>query len=81
MWEPADQNGIPNEEDQVHARRAITQLQMELSAAMDLLPAAEPYVREILRAIEARWAWLAPIRRIPFEIFSVIFIMAAEKDG
>jgi hypothetical protein len=81
MWEPADKNGIPNEGDQVHARRAIAQLQMELSAAMDLLPAAEPYVREILRAIEGRWAWLSPIRRIPFEIFSVIFIMAAEKDG
>jgi hypothetical protein len=80
MWEPADQNGIPNEEDQAQARRAIAQLQMELSTAMDLLPTAEAYVRAILTAIEARWAWLALVRRVPFEIFSVIFIMAAEKD-
>ena len=80
MWEPADKNGIPNEEDQVHARRAIAQLQMELSTAMDLLPAAEVYVNGIIKTIEERWAWLAPVRRVPFEIFSIIFIMAAEKN-
>jgi hypothetical protein len=80
MWKPADKNGIPNEEDQVHARRAIAQLQMELSTAMDLLPAAEVYVNRIIKVIEDRWAWLAPVRRVPFEIFSIIFIMAAEKN-
>ena len=79
MWEPADKKGIPTEQDQFHARRAIAKLQMELSMAMDLLPASEAYVRWLLKEIEERWAWLAPVRRIPFEIFSLIFVMAAEK--
>lgn len=79
-WEPEDKYAFPSTEAQVLARDTIGLIQTELSTVGDLLPASQAYFLLLLHKLEQTWAWIAPVRRIPFEILSTIFVMAAEQD-
>ncbi|KIM26585.1 hypothetical protein M408DRAFT_25294 [Serendipita vermifera MAFF 305830] len=78
MWSPADPSDIPAPQDVILAKEAISKLEIALKAAEDALERVQ--VDALTREIETRRAWLAPIRRLPVEILSDIFIFCRDLD-
>ncbi|KIM21932.1 hypothetical protein M408DRAFT_29176 [Serendipita vermifera MAFF 305830] len=67
MWSPQDINAIPSIDDIIPAKNAIDALEARLLEAQRL-------VDELQQEITARKAWIAPIRRLPSELLSIIFV-------
>jgi F-box-like len=73
MWQPANKAALPSSEDFKDATKAIT----EVEAAID---EAKLRVLTLQKDLEERRAWLAPIRKLPVEILSEIFIFLSEME-
>lgn len=80
MWKPQDECKTPYVEDNSLAKDVIGRLQMELCAIGNLLPASEAHFRRTLRRLEDTSTWISPVRMLPFEILSSIFIMASQQE-
>ncbi|KIM27082.1 hypothetical protein M408DRAFT_24833 [Serendipita vermifera MAFF 305830] len=80
MWTPANKYGLPSENDIPRAREAIKQLKAEIELASLRVAEAQRYLDGLTDNLREREAWLAPIRRIPFDILSLIFTMASKMD-
>ncbi|KIM26583.1 hypothetical protein M408DRAFT_312592 [Serendipita vermifera MAFF 305830] len=78
MWAPTDPNDISSPQDVILAKEAISKLEIALKAAEEALEEVE--VDTLTREIETRRAWLAPIRRLPVEILSDIFLFCRDLD-
>jgi hypothetical protein len=77
-WKPADKYGIPCKEDMENALQAIKQLELEIDGEVCLADLLDPYLGRVLNDLGELYAWIAPIRRIPFEILAHIIVMSAE---
>jgi hypothetical protein len=81
MWSPANQAAFPSQEETRHAKEAIYQLELVLKDAYELLEQAKTRVYKLVGELDKRKAWIAPIRRLPVEILSEIFIFSSEVGG
>lgn len=80
MWTPANQNALPSQEEIGQARKAIEMVEIERKAAVEVLKRAQMVVDNLDKDLDIRRAWIAPIRKMPIEILSEIFIFASEMD-
>jgi hypothetical protein len=80
MWQPADRAALPSLEDFKHAKKAISELEDALEDALVVLEQALLRVRTLTKDLEERKAWIAPIRKLPNELLSEIFIFASEME-
>ncbi|KIM29324.1 hypothetical protein M408DRAFT_23094 [Serendipita vermifera MAFF 305830] len=71
MWTPPNINAIPTEFDLINARDTIVALEEELINA-------QLRVRQLKEELKTLKAWVAPVRRLPFEILSSIFTLCGE---
>ncbi|KIM26512.1 hypothetical protein M408DRAFT_25232 [Serendipita vermifera MAFF 305830] len=81
MWSPADPQALPSQEERKHAIKAITEIESQLKAAQEAGPEAQLIVDNLKEELFSRMAWIAPIRKLPSEILSEIFILAAEVES
>ena len=80
MWSPANPDSIPSLEEEILAKQAIKELEYTLKCAIDAVKQAQLYVVSLREQIKIRRAWIAPIRRLPVEILSEIFVFACDVD-
>jgi F-box-like len=78
MWAPANKDALPSTEEMQCANGAIKELEIMLKDAV--VEQAEPRVVALTKDLQERRAWIAPIRKVPFEILSEIFIFTSELD-
>jgi hypothetical protein len=78
MWAPANIYDIPIDEDRAMAKDALVQLRRDLEDAAEQLDHAQ--VDHLRRSIAEREAWLAPVRKLSFDVLAIIFNMTAEDD-
>jgi F-box-like len=72
-WSPEDESSLPKEYEREPAAQAINSMKEELRIT---LARADQLKHEILK----RTAWLAPIRRIPSEVLSLIFVQVCKEN-
>jgi F-box-like len=72
-WSPEEGSSLPKEHERGPAAQAINSMKEELKIT---LARADRLKYEILK----RTAWLAPIRRIPSEVLSLIFVQACKEN-
>ena len=90
-WTPADETALPSQEEIGLANQAINELTLELERVTDAVDASKlqnldwgPYqqTREqtvaLMKEIQVLQAWIAPIRKLPVEILSQIFVSVAQ---
>jgi hypothetical protein len=70
MWRPANKAALPSPDEFEHARNAISEVE-------DALKDAQLRVLALTKDLDERKAWIAPIRRLPNELLSEIFISRA----
>jgi F-box-like len=80
MWQPADRAALPSLKDFKHAKKAISELEDALKDALVALEQAQLRVMALTKDISERKAWIAPIRMLPNELLSEIFIFASEME-
>jgi F-box-like len=80
MWVPANKDALPSMEEMQCAKGAIKELEIILQDAVELLERAKTRVVALTKELEERQAWTAPIRKLPVEILSGIFIFTSEID-
>jgi len=80
MWVPANKDALPTMEEMQCAKGVIKELEIMLKDAVELLEQAKARVIALTKDLEERQAWIAPIRKLPFEILSEIFIFTSEVD-
>jgi F-box-like len=80
MWVPANKDALPSMEEMQCARGAIKELEIILQDAVELLERAKARVVALTKDLEERHAWIAPVRKLPVEILSEIFIFTSEVD-
>ncbi|KIM29287.1 hypothetical protein M408DRAFT_121946 [Serendipita vermifera MAFF 305830] len=71
MWTPADPDALPSQSEIEHTREAIQQLQ---NAIQDILEQARLRIVPLEKEIAARQGWIAPVRKLPVEILTEIFL-------
>ncbi|KIM29290.1 hypothetical protein M408DRAFT_23072 [Serendipita vermifera MAFF 305830] len=71
MWTPADPDALPSPNEIELTRDAIQQLQ---DAIQDILEQARLRIVPLEKDIEARRGWIAPVRKLPIEILTEIFL-------
>ncbi|KIM20473.1 hypothetical protein M408DRAFT_30334 [Serendipita vermifera MAFF 305830] len=80
MWAPVDLNALPTNKDYIHAKLAITQRERELADAL-LAPAQnQTRITNLEKDIYARRAWIAPIRKLGFDVLSLIFELCSKSE-
>lgn len=80
MWTPTDEYALPSKEDAVNALGAIEQLKIDIEDAIVKLNQAQLHLDNLKTELCKREAWLAPVRRLTFDVLSSIFIMCAEHS-
>jgi F-box-like len=80
MWQPANRAALPSLEDFKHAKKAISELEDALKDALVALEQAQLRVRALTKDLDERKAWIAPIRKLPNELLSEIFIFGSEME-
>lgn len=80
MWAPADINALPTKEYIYNARQAIFEKEEELAEALRLLEQAQLRVTTLEKELYERKAWIAPIRKLGFDVLSLIFERCSEND-
>lgn len=81
MWSPANPQALPSQEERRLANKAITQVESQLIMALEALAHAQSVVDNLRTDLLSRRAWLAPIRRVPPEILSEIFVLVTEIEA
>ena len=74
MWTPADIDALPSAKDVEPANNAINELEELLKATVEAFEQARLQIVNLEKELKARRAWLAPIRKLPVELLSEIFI-------
>lgn len=80
MWTPTDEYALPSKEDTENALDAIEKLKIEIEDAIVKLDQAQLHLDTLKMELRKREAWLAPVRRLTFDILSIVFIMCAEQS-
>ncbi|KIM20472.1 hypothetical protein M408DRAFT_30333 [Serendipita vermifera MAFF 305830] len=80
MWTPADINAHPTKEDYINAKLAIIERETELADALLALAQAQIRVANLENDIRERQAWIAPIRKLGFDVLSLIFERCSEGE-
>ena len=80
MWTPVNIDAIPSVKDKFHAIKAISAVEEELRDALLALERAQHLVDSLEKDLRERRAWIAPIRRLPYEILSHIFEFCGEEE-
>ena len=78
MWAPANIYDIPTDEDRSMTKEALIELRCDLEDAAEQLDHAR--ADHLRRNIAEREAWLAPVRKLSFDVLAIIFNMTAEDD-
>jgi hypothetical protein len=73
MWAPADINALPTPHDILAANNAILHLEEELVQA-------RLRVKQLMEELKWRRAWIAPVRKLNFDILSLIFEYCGEEE-
>lgn len=76
MWTPKDDNALPTHDDITCAKEAIYELEAILECIVDVTEKAK-----FTKELETRKGWIAPIRKLPIEILSEIFICIGKIDS
>jgi len=80
MWTPADKSALPTLDDLEKARDSINLVQIDLDIAIEQLAQAQIRVDTLRRDLKKRKAWVALVRRLPFDVLSAIFVWCASVD-
>lgn len=80
MWSPADIRALPSPEETQRAIEAIKQLETGLQEAVEAFERAKSRFLTLQRDLEERRWWIAPIRKLPTEILTEVFLLASETD-
>jgi hypothetical protein len=80
MWSPADKSALPTPEELKKAKEVINSVQRDLESAMQSLAQAQLRVQIVKKDLEERKAWIAPVRRLTFDVLSMIFEWCAEIE-
>jgi F-box-like len=80
MWPPANSHALPSIDETIFIKKAITNLERELVAAVTLLQQTQLHITKLKEGLEQRRAWIAPIRKVPFEVLSEIFITCSREE-
>ncbi|KIM28491.1 hypothetical protein M408DRAFT_8647, partial [Serendipita vermifera MAFF 305830] len=80
MWAPADIDALPTIEDILNAKNAIKETEAELQDAIKALTEAQKRVNLLEQSLVGRRAWIAPMRRLPFELLAIIFGMCGKNS-
>ena len=73
MLVPQDRYALPSKNDIKNVLKAINEIEARLEQDPEL-------VHTLAKELEALKAWAAPIRRLPFDILSLLFVEASEQD-
>jgi hypothetical protein len=86
-WFPEDANSLPTHFERTLATEAIDMLEKEVEQTLAAADQLEQELQEtrakteqIRHEIFKRVIWLAPIRRIPADVLSLLFIQACQDD-
>jgi hypothetical protein len=79
IWEPPNKHALPTPNEARLVKESIELLEIQLQSAMVALMRAQLAVTTLQRHIEERRAWIAPIRRLPHDILSNIFLDVCEE--
>jgi hypothetical protein len=79
LWNSPDKYAPPTSFEAKVVKESIIALESQLEGAMAILDLARRNVAVLQQHIDERKAWLAPIRRIPHDILSVIFFYACRE--
>jgi hypothetical protein len=80
LWNPPDKYALPTSIEFKVVKESITALESQLEGAMAILDLARRNVAVLQQHIDERKAWLAPIRRVPHDILSAIFLDVCRED-
>jgi hypothetical protein len=80
MWQPANKAALPSPGDFKYAKKAIDELEDALKDALAALEIAQLRVLALTKDLDERKAWLAPIRKLPSELLSEIFIFGSGME-
>ncbi|KIM21151.1 hypothetical protein M408DRAFT_29776 [Serendipita vermifera MAFF 305830] len=80
MWTPPDRYALPTEGEKIACRRAIRVLESLLDTSGASRPQTPQNIRQLRQQLDERRAWLAPVRRLPHEVLSLVFFAASEED-
>jgi hypothetical protein len=80
MWPPANSHALPSVDETIIIKQAIVTLEDQLTAAVTLLQQTQLHIAELQKGLEERRAWIAPIRKVPFEVLSDIFIICGREE-
>jgi hypothetical protein len=80
IWAPPDMHTAPSKEEVEETKNAITILESRLQVAVGSRWRWRSKVKKLHREIEQLKAWIAPIRRIPYDILSLIFLQTCQAD-
>jgi F-box-like len=78
MWSPPNKQALPSQDEIKRARKAIDELESELKVANQVLEQAKLRFASLTQDLAERRAWIAPVRRLPFEVLSEIFTVCSE---
>lgn len=79
MWAPSDINALPTAEDVLNVKEAISELKRQIEIARSS-PESLVKVDVLQKELEGRLAWVAPWRRVPTDILSIIFEYCNRED-
>lgn len=80
MWAPADINALPTLQDISNAKKAIDELKFQIQEISSSTSEPQSRVTELLKELTERCAWIAPCRRAPMEILSLIFEYCGKEE-
>jgi hypothetical protein len=80
MWPPTNSYALPSVDETRLTNQDIVKLENELAAAITLLQQTQLRITELREGLEQRRAWIAPIRKVPFEVLSEIFIICSREQ-
>jgi hypothetical protein len=80
MWSPADNSALPTPEELKKAKEVIDIVQRDLESAMELLAQTQRRVEILRKDLEEQKAWIAPVRRLTFDVLSAIFEWCADIE-
>lgn len=79
VWRNSHRSGLPSKDEMENTKLAITNLENSLKEA--ILNNASDKINELEQELLHRRAWIAPIRLIPVEILSIIFLDTSRMSG
>jgi F-box-like len=80
MWQPAHKATLPSREEVIYAKQAINELELLIKDAYELLEQIKSRIFTLTTDLEERRAWIAPIRKLPSELLSEIFVFGSEME-